>query len=140
MQQYIQMNQINQLNNQMKIPQKQMPVFPMNQINQMQINKMYNNQINQNLMKNQIKTGAPGMPAPKMQPMIPMPIPMNPMNSMNMSMYPIPNPILMQTMYQQDIIRQKELQQLNNDYEYQLMRQKINEQYKIVDDKKDKNN
>ena len=62
--------------------------------------------------------------------MMPMPIPM--------PMYPMPNPYLMQTMYQQDIMRQKELQQLNNNYEYQLMRQKINEQYKIVDDKKGK--
>ena len=48
------------------------------------------------------------------------------------------NPYLMQTLYQQDIMRQKELQQLNNNYEYQLNRQKLNEQFKVVDDKKGK--
>ena len=68
--------------------------------------------------------------APKMQPIMPM---------MPMPMYPVPNPLLMQTLYQQDLMRQKELQQLNKNYEYQLMRQKISEQYKVVDDKKDKN-
>ena len=70
------------------------------------------------------------MNMPKIQPMMPMPIPM--------PMFPMPNPYLMQTIYQQDIMRQKELQQLNNNYEYQLMRQKINERYKVVDDKKEK--
>jgi hypothetical protein len=53
---------------------------------------------------------------PKMQPIMPMPMPMQ--------MYTMSNPYLMQTLYQQDIMRQKELQQLNNNYEYQLNRQK----------------
>ena len=36
-------------------------------------------------------------------------------------------------------MRQKEIQQLDKNYEYQLMRQKYNEQFKVVDDKKGKN-
>ena len=71
----------------------------------------------------------------KVQPMMPMPMPM----PVPMSMYPIPNPMVMQTLYHQDLMRQKEIQQLDKNYEYQLMRQKYNEQFKVVDDKKGKN-
>ena len=110
-----------------------MQMFPMNPMNQMQMNKV---QMNPNLMNNQLKMGIQGMNnIPKVQPMIPMPMPM----PVPMPMYPIPNPMVMQTLYHQDLMRQKEIQQLDSNYEYQLMRQKYNEQFKVVDDKKGKN-
>ena len=105
-------------------------------MNQMQMNKLNNTPINPNMINNQMQMrnmGMQGMAGPKLQPMMPM---------MPMRMYPVPNPMIMQTLYHQDIMRmmrQKELQQLNNNYEYQLMRQKINEQYKVVDEKNEKN-
>ena len=117
--QLIQMNQINQLKSKMNIPQGQMPMFSMNPF---QMNKPNNPQINPNLMNNQMKMGMQSMNnIPGVQPMIPMPMPM----PMPMNMYQYPNPMVMQTLYQQDIMRQKEIQQLNKNYEYQLMRQKI---------------
>ena len=108
-------------------------------MNPMQMKNPMNNQINPNMINHQIqmqkmKMANPNMNMnmnmPKMQPIMPMPMPMQ--------MYPMSNPYLMQTLYQQDIMRQKELQQLNNNYEYQLNRQKLNEQFKVVDDKKGK--
>ena len=114
-----------------------MPMFPMNPMQQMQMNQMNNTQINPNSINNQMKMGIPNMNnnIPKVQPMMPMPMPM----PVPMSMYPIPNPMVMQTLYHQDLMRQKEIQQLDKNYEYQLMRQKYNEQFKVVDDKKGKN-
>ena len=109
MQQFIQMNQMNQLRNQMKIPQNHIPIFPMNPMNPMQGNKV--NQIpSMNMM---------GRPGPQMIPMT-------------------PNQMVIQTLIQQDIMRQNELQQLNNNYEYQLRRHLYNEKFKVVDDKKGK--
>ena len=65
---------------------------------------------------------------------IPQGIPMIPVSP---QMY-FNNPLYMQ-IYQQNLMQENEVQRLNQNYEYQLKKQKENEMYKVVNDKKKKN-
>ena len=93
------------------------------QLQLMQMNQMKSNQMNQ--------MGGMGMPAPNQfiqppMPMIPYPLMMNMQNA---------NPMIMQQIYQQNLMQEKEVNMLNKNFEYQLNRQKEAEMYKVVNDK-----
>ena len=138
-----QMNQMKLAQNQMtKIQQNPMLINQFNQINQTnqfnqvnQVNPMQINQINQikqlgqmSQMPQRIPISVPSQYIAQGIPIVPVPPPM---------IYP--NPLYMQ-IYQQNLMQEKEVQRLNQNYEYQLKKHKESELYKVVNDKKNNNN
>ena len=84
------------------------------------------NHINQMNQMGGIPIPAPNQFIQPPIPMVPLPIMMQMQNT---------NPMIMQQIYQQNLMQEKEVNMLNKNFEYQLNRQKEAEMYKVVNDK-----